>query len=98
MGTMRRGRHPNSLANLRPSWRKGQSGNPRGMNTARREREARRLALGILDAIEAAYERGDEAQAEALLEHFARAIIRAGCEGDPYILRGLFARLFPVAR
>jgi hypothetical protein len=69
---VRRGCHPNSLANLRPPWRPGQSGNPRGTNNARRERDAQQIALGILDAIDAAYERGDEEQADALLEPFAQ--------------------------
>ena len=88
--------HPKSLENLRPPWRPGQSGNPSGLNRARREREAQRLALGILEAVDAAYRRGDHEQADALLGRFMEAIVRAGCEGDIYVLRALLAYLWPV--
>jgi hypothetical protein len=36
----KRGKHPNSLKNLRPSWKPGQTGNPRGYSLTSRLRDA----------------------------------------------------------
>jgi len=81
--------HPNSLANLRPPWRPGQSGNPRGL------RPGSRSVLDIVtpEGREALYRslfkqalKGDVAAARLLLDRLDPALLRrelTGAEAAP---------------
>lgn len=83
-----RGRHPNSLRNLRPPWRSGQTGNPRGINqhTGRIAFEAH--IQTILDEI-------DEETGQTKQERLARVLVDRGLRGERWAVQVLLRRLWP---
>lgn len=88
----RPGRHPNSLAALKPA-RKGEVRNPEGINGSTREREAWRIAAALAEAI--ANERDPERRAE-LMERLVERWFNGAIGGDHRLLYRLFDWLMPA--
>jgi uncharacterized protein HemY len=83
-------------ANLRPPWRKGQSGNPTGINQWTKSRERYRAVMRALDALEE-LEEGD--LRDHALRRLAQLILRGGLDDaarDARVLARLLGWLDPI--
>ena len=78
----KRGIHPNSQANLRPNWHKGQSGNPEGLS----------LKRYISDILRKPLEGIDSKKAKAI-ELLALAIVRDAIKGSKEDRKEIWERL-----
>jgi hypothetical protein len=88
----RPGRHPNSLANLRPA-QKGEIRNPEGRNGASADREAWSIAAALAEAIQT--ERDPERR-EELMRELGDRWYRGAIAGDPKILRHIIELIWPI--
>ena len=81
----KRGMHPNSLANLKPRWGKGASGNPEGLSLKRRVSDVLRDPLKSLSK--------EDARKTKAIELLAMAIVQDAIKGSKEDRREIWERL-----
>ena len=81
----KRGMHPNSLANLKPRWGKGASGNPEGLSLKRRVSDVLRDPLKSLSK--------EDAKRTKAIELLAQAIVLDAIKGSKEDRKEIWERL-----
>ena len=81
----KRGMHPNSLANLKPRWGKGASGNPEGLSLKRRVSDILRDPLKGLSK--------EETRKTKAIDLLARAIVEDAIKGSREDRKEIWERL-----
>jgi len=81
-----RGLHPNSRANLRPAWRSGESGNPRGLTSDGKNTKVAKLEASLQAKL----------AKPGAMDALAAAWVKQAMKGSSAHLQMILDRLYPV--
>lgn len=88
-----KGLHPASLANLRPPWRPGRSGNPSGKTKDGKNPQAHAIEARLLAKLAQPTAKGSE---KTWAQRIVDGWVKAAAKGDAQARRDILERLYPI--